>query len=211
MPSSGGNSFPTYPPPPPFAPEKTVFSPLLGQNSRKFVNFPWRWVGGGGKSPPRPTKISATDAIKLVTRYYQLVPNLLQHLGTSSANTTCRQLENRFVTTCLQTFWLRIRTDPEKISGVCLFGRAYLKALFWYYQVLRQTPDNFKFAISRLPAHAIYTETGWWRHWSRDRYSFEESTSSEMTSSLWHHATFRTSEWLFFGVHYNRAFLGNGI
>jgi hypothetical protein len=28
------------PPPPPFALEKTVFSPLLGQNFRKFVNFP---------------------------------------------------------------------------------------------------------------------------------------------------------------------------
>jgi hypothetical protein len=37
---SGGNSlFPTYPP---FALEKTVFSPLLGQNFRKFVNFPCR-------------------------------------------------------------------------------------------------------------------------------------------------------------------------
>jgi hypothetical protein len=32
-----------------------------------------------------------------------LVPNLLQQLGTSSVNTTCRQLVNRFVTTCLQT------------------------------------------------------------------------------------------------------------
>ena len=30
-------------------------------------------------------------------------PNLLQQLGTSSANTTCQQLVNRFVTTCLQT------------------------------------------------------------------------------------------------------------
>jgi hypothetical protein len=29
--------------------------------------------------------------------------NLLHQLGTSSANTTCRQLVNRFVTTCLQT------------------------------------------------------------------------------------------------------------
>ena len=33
----------------------------------------------------------------------QFAPNLLQQLGTSSANTTCRQLVNRFVTTCLQT------------------------------------------------------------------------------------------------------------
>jgi hypothetical protein len=31
------------------------------------------------------------------------VPNLLQQLETSSANTTCRQLVNRFVTTCFQT------------------------------------------------------------------------------------------------------------
>jgi hypothetical protein len=30
----------------------------------------------------------------------KLVPNLLQQLETSSANTTCRQLVNRFVTTC---------------------------------------------------------------------------------------------------------------
>jgi hypothetical protein len=43
------------------------------------------------------------NAIKLVTICQQLVPNLLQQLGTSSANTTCRQLLNRFVTPCLQT------------------------------------------------------------------------------------------------------------
>jgi hypothetical protein len=43
------------------------------------------------------------NAIKLVTSCEQLVPNLLQQLGTSSAKTTCRQLVNRFVTTCLQT------------------------------------------------------------------------------------------------------------
>jgi hypothetical protein len=44
------------------------------------------------------------NAIKLVTSCRQLVSNLLQQLGTSSAKTTCRQLANRFVTTCLQTF-----------------------------------------------------------------------------------------------------------
>jgi hypothetical protein len=46
--------------PPPFALEKTVFSPLLSQNFRKFGNFPWRW--GGGAAAPAP-KISATDSI----------------------------------------------------------------------------------------------------------------------------------------------------
>ena len=40
------------------------------------------------------------DHIRLVTTWF---PNLLQQLGTSSANTTCRQLVKRFVTTCLQT------------------------------------------------------------------------------------------------------------
>jgi hypothetical protein len=43
------------------------------------------------------------NAIKLVASCQQLVPNLLQQLGTSSAKTACRQLVNRFVTTCLQT------------------------------------------------------------------------------------------------------------
>ena len=43
------------------------------------------------------------NTITLVTSCQQLVPNLLQQLGTSSAKTTCRQLVNRFVTTCLQT------------------------------------------------------------------------------------------------------------
>jgi hypothetical protein len=52
-------------PPPPFALEKTVFSPLLGQNFRKFVNFPWRWGGGGLPPPLRPTKISATVTMQL--------------------------------------------------------------------------------------------------------------------------------------------------
>jgi hypothetical protein len=43
------------------------------------------------------------SAIKLVRSCQKLVPNLLQQLGTSSAKTTCWQLVNRFVTTCLQT------------------------------------------------------------------------------------------------------------
>jgi hypothetical protein len=37
------------------------------------------------------------NAIKLVTSCSQLVPNSLQQLGTSSANTTCRQLVGRLV------------------------------------------------------------------------------------------------------------------
>jgi hypothetical protein len=48
------------------------------------------------------------NAIKLVTSCQQLVPNLLQQLGTSSANTTCRQFVNRFVTTCA---FLLVYTD----------------------------------------------------------------------------------------------------
>jgi hypothetical protein len=36
---------------PPFALEKTVLSPLLDQNFRKFVNFP---EGGGAAAPPPP-------------------------------------------------------------------------------------------------------------------------------------------------------------
>ena len=51
---SGGGAkppkFPTYPPP--FALEKTVFSPLLDQNFRKFINFP----EGGGRPPPVPPR-----------------------------------------------------------------------------------------------------------------------------------------------------------
>ena len=49
--------------PPPFALEKTVFSPLLDQNFRKFVNFPEG--GGWGPPPPRPTKISATECLEM--------------------------------------------------------------------------------------------------------------------------------------------------
>ena len=55
------------------------------------------------------------NAFKLVTSCQQLVPNLLQQLGTSSANTTCRQLVNRFVTTCLQT-----------CNNLCVFIRVYI-------------------------------------------------------------------------------------
>ena len=40
---------------PPFALEKVVFSPLLGQNFRKFVIFHEDGGGGGGPPPPRPT------------------------------------------------------------------------------------------------------------------------------------------------------------
>jgi hypothetical protein len=41
--------------------EKTVFSPLLGQNFRKFINFPSRCGGGGGGGRPL-----ATNLIKMV-------------------------------------------------------------------------------------------------------------------------------------------------
>ena len=55
-------------PPPPFALEKTVFSPLFYQNFRKFVNF----LEGGGAASPRPTKISATDReINILSRVFK--------------------------------------------------------------------------------------------------------------------------------------------
>jgi hypothetical protein len=41
------------PPPPPFALEKAVFSPLIGQNFRKFVIF---HEGGGGAAAPPPQR-----------------------------------------------------------------------------------------------------------------------------------------------------------
>jgi hypothetical protein len=45
---------------PQFAIEKTVFSPLLDQNFRKFVNFPegggGGGGGGGGRPPPAPPR-----------------------------------------------------------------------------------------------------------------------------------------------------------
>jgi hypothetical protein len=50
-----GFKFPTSPPPPPFALEKTVFSPLLIKISENSSIF--RKVGGGGRKAPRPTKI----------------------------------------------------------------------------------------------------------------------------------------------------------
>jgi hypothetical protein len=56
--------------PPPFALEKTVFSPLLGQNFRKFVN-------SATPTPPRPTKISATGRIHLVARLCTLSNSVL--------------------------------------------------------------------------------------------------------------------------------------
>jgi hypothetical protein len=61
--------------PPPFAVEKTVFSPLLGQNFRKFVNFPWRWVGAA--APPRPNKISATASVEFdaLQSYFDTAPH----------------------------------------------------------------------------------------------------------------------------------------
>jgi hypothetical protein len=43
-----------------------------------------------------------SSLLQVVNHLFQTCYNL-QLLGTSSANTTCRQLVNRFVTTCLQT------------------------------------------------------------------------------------------------------------
>jgi hypothetical protein len=41
-------------PPPPFALEKAVFSPLLGQNFRKFLIIRQGGGGGGGRPPAPP-------------------------------------------------------------------------------------------------------------------------------------------------------------
>jgi hypothetical protein len=52
------------------------------------------------------------------------IPNLLQQLGTSSANTTCRQLVNRFVTSCYRSAnkLLQICSQAvDKLSSHCLF------------------------------------------------------------------------------------------
>jgi hypothetical protein len=50
--------FPTTPPPP-FALEKAVFSPFLGQKFRKFVIF--RESGRGGGRPPTPLRFPPLD------------------------------------------------------------------------------------------------------------------------------------------------------
>jgi hypothetical protein len=57
----------------PLALEKTVFSPLLGQNFRKFVNFPWRWGGGGRRAPPRFPPLSEPV---LCNCYFDLLENI---------------------------------------------------------------------------------------------------------------------------------------
>ena len=46
----------------------------------------------------------------------QVVNSLFQQFGTSSANTTCQQLANRLVSTCLQAFY-----------SLCVFERVFLK------------------------------------------------------------------------------------
>ena len=52
------------------------------------------------------------NAIKLVTSVDNLFQTCYNKLGTSSANTTCSQLVNRLVTTCLQT-----------CNNLCVFTR----------------------------------------------------------------------------------------
>jgi hypothetical protein len=44
----------------------------------------------------------SVTVINLVTRWEQLVPDLAQQLGTSSANTSWYRFDNNLVTTCLQ-------------------------------------------------------------------------------------------------------------
>jgi hypothetical protein len=59
--------------PPPFALEKIVFSPLLGQNFRKFVNFP---EGGGGdgrqdfRHCPQFNVVNNAEIIQLLVIYH---------------------------------------------------------------------------------------------------------------------------------------------
>jgi hypothetical protein len=69
------------------------------------------------------------NVIKPATSCQQPDPNLLQQLGTSSANTICRQLVNRFVTTCLQT-----------CNNLCVLTREAEK----YKQKFKQTIQLFR-------------------------------------------------------------------
>jgi hypothetical protein len=72
----------------------------------------------------------------------KLVPNLLLQLGTSSANTTCRQLVNRLVTTCL---W----TCNNFCVFTCVLG-------FWSKSREHIGPDQRSYAMARNHAHNLF-------------------------------------------------------
>jgi hypothetical protein len=59
---------------PPFALEKTVFSPLLGQNFLKFVNFPWR---GGAAAPPPHQDFRHWCVVYCIVIYSTMCPYFL--------------------------------------------------------------------------------------------------------------------------------------
>jgi hypothetical protein len=79
------------------------------------------------------------NAIKLVTSCEQLVSNLLQQLGTSNANTTCRQLVNRSVTINLFAN-LCVFTCVESMSSFTPFHLCFKKPYVLSY-VLKITTN----------------------------------------------------------------------
>ena len=62
---------------PPFALEKAVFSPLLGQNFRKFVIFVKVWGGGGGGTVANQDFATVPNLDKNeITQLYNKMTNL---------------------------------------------------------------------------------------------------------------------------------------
>jgi hypothetical protein len=92
------------------------------------------------------------NAIKLVASCYRLVPNLLQQLGTSSANTTCRQLVNRFVTTCFQTCNNLCVNLCVFTCVACVLLRVYTSC----YKSANKLLQICSQAVNKLSSHCLF-------------------------------------------------------
>ncbi len=88
--------------------------------------------------------IMSSSLLQIVNSLYQTCCN---NMGTSSANTTCWQLVNRFVTTCLQA-----------CNNLCVFTRVGFEPTSMIYQA-HTSPFmrtvNFHLACSRRGLHVL--------------------------------------------------------
>ena len=140
----------------PFALEKAVFSPFIGQNFRKFVIF---HEGGGGRPPPHPTEISAT--------------------GEQTLLSTKRARERLWVgwRFLVLVTWIFHRFVERPLIGQCFIWIIYDKWTFcWCHQVYDQ--QTFQYLCKTvikwlLLKHDWIDETKWALRNVRSKYFLE--------------------------------------
>jgi hypothetical protein len=113
------------------------------------------------------TSLIMPSSLIQVVHSWQLVPNMLQQLGTSSANTTCRQLVGRLATRCETFPCLGERLEPKqnlpiRFSFLKALLSIHLYSTYRYFFMLGQASSLNSSVVTSIsqfsrPSHVRFT------------------------------------------------------